>query len=317
MKFLLKILKGGMIGIAAVIPGFSGGTIACIMGCYDELIEAISGVRKHFKKSILTLLPYVIGIVVFALAFIIPISWGLDHHPLITVSLFAGLLIGGLPSFYENIKGRANKVNILAAVGAALVVIGIIVPSLFSGNTYISLATPQFWMYVVLFFMGILGSAALVIPGISGSMVLLLIGFYNPIMDTIKAFIASCLSAIGHPIEMDYFSNEINLVVGNNYILPSFGLLLCFGIGILVGFFLISKLMKFLLSKYNAPTYFAIFGFILASLVGIYTDGSYYQNIAPITYVLAIIAIVIGFVTSYLLSKLAAKKSVVQKGSDK
>ena len=83
LDFLLKIVKGGFIGVAAVIPGFSGGTIACIVGIYDELIEAISGIRKHFKESVLTLLPYLIGAAIFAAIFITPITWGVDKHPFI------------------------------------------------------------------------------------------------------------------------------------------------------------------------------------------------------------------------------------------
>lgn len=308
-KFLTNILKGGMVGIAAVIPGFSGGTIACILGCYDELIEAISGIRIHFKKSVLTLLPYILGIIVFALIFIFPITQGIKHYPLITISLFAGLLIGGLPSFYKNIQGKASKFNILCALLGGAVILAIVIPSLFAGDAYISLTEAPWWMYFVVLLMGVIGSVALVVPGISGSMVLLILGFYNPIMDTIKAFIASVFSATGHEISMEFASDSVLAFIGKDYILPSLGLILCFGIGIVFGFFLISKLMKYLLSRYPDATYFAIFGFILASLVGIYAESAYYQNIDAVQIILAVALLGIGFCISYFLAKFAEKKT--------
>lgn len=133
MKSLIKILKGVLIGIAAIVPGFSGGTIACIVNCYDELIEAISGIKKHFKQSILTLLPYLLGILIGALS-IFPISWGLNNYPLITVCLFAGLLIGSMPSFYNNIKGKATKNNLLSAFICGILFLGLIITNLCIGN---------------------------------------------------------------------------------------------------------------------------------------------------------------------------------------
>ena len=311
MNFLLKILKGGLIGIAAVIPGFSGGTIACIVGCYDEILEAVGGIRKHFKQSILTLLPYVLGIIIFALALLLPITWGLNNFPLITVSLFAGLLIGGLPSFYKNIRGKAEPKNILSAVICGLVVLAIVIPSLFIGSNYgISLVSAPWYMYLLVLLMGFIGATALVVPGISGSMILLILGFYNPIMDTVKAFIASVLSVLNVNISLDYSSPLLPEVIGVDYILPSFGLCLCFGVGILLGFYIVSKIMKFLLNRYPAPTYFGIFGFILASLVGIYAQPTYYEVIDFWTIFFVILFLVSGFFISYLLSVFAEKKSI-------
>ena len=306
LDFLMKIVKGGFIGVAAVIPGFSGGTIACIVGIYDELIEAISGIRKHFKESILTLLPYLLGAAIFAALLITPITWGVDKHPFITVSLFTGLMLGGLPSFCNTIKGKASKTNILALLLGAIAVVAIIIPSLSSGGAYNeSLMTPSWYTYLILFLIGILGSCALVVPGISGSMILLILGFYNPIMDTIKGFLHSIGISIGD------FSTAFNPSILENdyYLFQSFGLLACFGIGIIVGFFVISKIMKYLLTNHKIITYFAILGFILASIIGIYANPTYYESLNHIDIILAIIFLVVGCVGSYFLTKLADNKS--------
>ncbi len=310
LNFFFNIFKGGLIGIAAVIPGFSGGTIACIIGVYDDIIESISGFRKHPKQSIKTLLPYILGILIFALLLIIPITWGINNHPLITVSLFAGLLLGGLPSFYKNIQNNTEIKNFAWGIIGLVLILAIIIPSLFVGEKYISLISAPWYMYLLVMLMGVIASSALVVPGISGSMVLLIIGLYNPIMDTIKGFISSIFTAINHPIDMSFSSPNMNEVIGADFILPSLGLIICFGIGIIIGFIIVSKIMKFLLTKYKTPTYFAIFGFIIGSFVGIYAKPSYYLNLNWVSYVLAVIAILIGFFLAFYLGNIASKKNI-------
>ena len=167
-----------------------------------------------------------------------------------------------------------------------------------------SLMHPEWYTYIILFILGIVGSCALIVPGISGSMILLLLGFYNPIMDTIKGF----LHSIG--LKFGDFSSAFNpdIVNDEGYLLQSFSLLLCFGLGIIIGAILISKLMKFLLQNHKAPTYFGILGFILASVVGIYANGAYYQNITYVDVILAIIFMIAGFFASFYLAKLADQK---------
>ncbi|CDC42774.1 putative uncharacterized protein [Firmicutes bacterium CAG:449] len=308
MKNLIKILKGVLIGIAAIVPGFSGGTIACIVNCYDEIIEAISDIKSHFKKSIITLLPYLLGILIGACS-LFPISWGINNYPLITISLFAGLLIGSLPSFYLNIKGKANKTNLLSSFICGGVFLILIIVNLFVGSgNYVDISLNPWWAYIVMIIVGAIGSAALVVPGISGSMVLMIMGFYNPLMDTIKGFLSSVLLLMGINASFDFASSNMLEVIGKNYILPSLGLLVCFVIGVILGFYLISKLMKYLLSKHRDATYFAIFAFIVVSLVAIYAVESYYQNLSAVKIILAIVFLILGFCASYFLTKLADKK---------
>lgn len=310
MKSFINVLIGILIGVAAIIPGFSGGTIACVVGCYDELIESISGIRKHFKQSILTLLPFLLGIAIGALS-IFPISWGINNYPLVTISLFAGLLIGSIPSFYQNIKGKSNKTNILSAVICGVIFLVIILLNLFIGEgNYVSLSSSAWWAYFVLIIAGMIGSAALVIPGISGSMVLMILGFYNPIMDIIKGVLQTIGNSLGMSLSLDFASMDFASSLNSGFIFPGLMMILCFGIGIILGFYLISKLMKYLLTKHKTVTYFAIFSFILVSLFGIYAVPSYYQNLNALQIVLAIVFLISGSLISYFLGKLADKKKV-------
>lgn len=312
MKSIINILKGVLIGIAAIIPGFSGGTIACVVGCYDELIEAVSGIGKHFKQSVLTLLPFLLGILIGAMS-IFPISWGLNNYPLVTVCLFAGLLIGSIPSFHKNIKGKSNKNNILSAVICGTIFLVIIILNLTIGEgNYVSLNSSAWWAYIVLLLAGMIGSAALVVPGISGSMVLMILGFYNPIMDIIKGFIQVVGNSLGLNLSLDFASSQFAESLNNGFILPAIFMILCFGIGIIIGFYLISKLMKYLLTKHKTATYFAIFSFILVSLVGIYAVPSYYEGLSPLEIVLSIVFLILGGLGSFYISKLAEKKETVE-----
>lgn len=312
MKSIINILKGVLIGIAAIIPGFSGGTIACVVGCYDELIEAVSGIGKHFKQSVLTLLPFLLGILIGAMS-IFPISWGLNNYPLVTVCLFAGLLIGSIPSFHKNIKGKSNKNNILSAVICGTIFLVIIILNLTIGEgNYVSLNSSAWWAYIVLLLAGMIGSAALVVPGISGSMVLMILGFYNPIMDIIKGFIQVVGNSLGLNLSLDFASSQFAESLNNGFVLPAIFMILCFGIGIIIGFYLISKLMKYLLTKHKTATYFAIFSFILVSLVGIYAVPSYYEGLSPLEIVLSIVFLILGGLGSFYISKLAEKKETVE-----
>ena len=90
--------------------------------------------------------------------------------------------------------------------------------------------------------------------------------------------------------------------------MPSFLVCLCFGIGVIVGFVIISKIMKFLLTKYRDATFFAIFGFIAASLLGIYADKTYYASLTPVQISLALGFFIIGFLAAYFALLYAEKK---------
>ena len=244
-QFFADIARGVAIGIAFIIPGFSGGSVAAILGVYERLVGAIADFFKHFKSSIKTLLPIAIGMIVGVAALIFPIQWGLSHAPIPTVSLFVGLALGGLPSVTDKCGGgKPSWKHFLAlfiplglAAGLGFLPVGKEV-DLFSLNA---------GGYFLLLFIGIIGSSALVIPGISGSMLLLIFGYYDPIVNMVTGSLLKG-QQVGTCI----------LVLGT------------LAVGIVAGFFAISVLMKFLLKKFPRGTYFAILGFIVGSIPAVY-----------------------------------------------
>lgn len=241
--WLLDILRGYTIGIAFIIPGFSGGSVAAILGIYEKLVGAISDLPRQLKKSILTLLPIGIGMVLGIVSLLFPLGWALEEYPIPTVCLFVGLAIGGLPS----VTGKLTKPRPLHFASFLIPLLLAISLSFLPIASDVDLFNLSFGGYILLLLVGFVGSAALVVPGISGSMLLLIFGYYNPIVNM----------ATEHLFKGDEVGKSI-LVLG------------CVGIGILIGFFIISKVMKRLLTSFPVGTYYSILGFIVGSIPTVY-----------------------------------------------
>ena len=182
LDFLFDIVRGIMIGVAFIIPGFSGGSVAAILGIYEKLVGAIADLFKDFKNSFLTLLPIGIGMVAGIAMLLYPLSWALEAFPIPTVCLFVGLAIGGLPSVTDKARGtRSFKATLplIIALAAALSL------SFLPVGSDVNLINIGFGGYLLLVLIGLIGSSALVVPGISGSMLLLIFGYYNPLLSLI------------------------------------------------------------------------------------------------------------------------------------
>jgi len=120
MSFLLDVLRGALIGVANIIPGVSGGTMMVTMGIYDKLIESITGLFKHLKKSILTLLPYFIGMGVGIVGFAFLLTkFLLVKFPLPTACAFIGLILGGIPLIVRKLKAAGSTESQIKAAETA------------------------------------------------------------------------------------------------------------------------------------------------------------------------------------------------------
>ena len=251
MKFIQEMLRGMVIGLANIIPGVSGGTMMVSMGIYDTLIHCITHLFKEFKQSIKTLLPYAVGMVVAIGGLSFLLKWAFAAYPLPTNTLFIGLILGGLPAILRQVKGKKK-----GALGAVLFIAFfalIILLQVFQQENTVTIQL-SFLEIIKLFLLGALASATMVIPGVSGSMILKLLGYYEPV---VTVAIPGLLSGLAHG---DWAA------VGTNV-----GILLPFGLGILVGIFAIAKLIEFLLSRWEGQTYCAILGLVVkADILWVY-----------------------------------------------
>lgn len=243
-KNIILMIKGVVFGIANIIPGVSGGTLAMTMGIYEDMINSISHIFKDLKKNILFLLPIGIGAVISILLMSKLINSCLENYPFPTTLFFIGLILGGIPLIAKKVKGKEKKpVNyILFLLTFSLVAV---MAFMSEGDFSVSLSNPSAFMYLLLFLVGVIAAATMVVPGVSGSFVLMLIGFYKPIVKVV-----SDVTNIGHIVN--------NLLI-----------LIPFGIGVVVGIILVAKLIEFLLKKFETATYYAILGFVFASFISL------------------------------------------------
>lgn len=247
MELFKKIVKGIMIGIANAIPGVSGGTMMVSMGIYDEIISCVTGLFKHLKKSILTLLPYIIGMGLGIVGLARIIEFLFSDFPLQTSCLFIGLILGGLPILLNKVKEK--KLGLPHAVTFLIFFALIIGMQLLEGVTGTEADLSVFTLLSVLqlFFVGIIASATMVIPGVSGSMMLMVLGYYEPIIAAVNQFINALVA-------LDF-----------NTMLTLCGSLVPFGLGVVIGIFAIAKAIEILLEKQETLTYSAILGLVAAS----------------------------------------------------
>lgn len=250
MKTIKDILKGMVIGIANIIPGVSGGTMMVAMGIYDKLIHCITHIFKEFKKSVLFLLPIAVGMVIAVVGSSFGIEMLFEKFPMQTNLLFVGLVIGGLPAIWKKVKGKSIRSGHLLVF---LVFLAFVVGMAFLGETDGKAADVSFTLINVLklFGIGVIASATMVIPGVSGSMVLMLLGYYNTIISAISDFFRALAA-----FDMD------GILVG-------IGILAPFGIGVVIGVLAIAKLIEFIFNKFPLYAYWAIIGLIVASPIAI------------------------------------------------
>lgn len=285
MQFLKDMCKGAVIGIANIIPGVSGGTMAVSMGIYDRLIHCITHLFKEFKKSILFLLPILLGAAAALVASAFGLEYLFDNYPVPTNLLFIGLILGGLPAMCKKVKG--NKVK--AGYVISFLIFFVLVTGLaLLGKKEGAAADLSFNLLNVikLFFVGMIASATMVIPGVSGSMILLLIGYYHPIIETISSFIRA-LAAF-----------DINGILnGMAVLVPA-------GIGIIVGIFAIAKLIEIIFQKFPMYAFWAIIGLIVASPIAVVLMNlASFSGVTVLTALVSVVTLAVGFFVSMKLGE--------------
>lgn len=250
-EFIMNILRGIVIGISNVIPGVSGGTMMVSMGIYDRLILVLTHFVKRMKEAVALLVPIGIGMLLAIAIFAKLFSEVLfPRFPLQTNLFFIGLILGGLPIIYKKVKGVSIKLPQVIAflMFFVLVTVLAVVGEGGGADADITLGVGN---VLKLFFVGVIAAATMVIPGVSGSMIMMILGYYNTIIDTINACI-DALRAFDIPALLDTFI-----------------VLVPFGIGVVVGIVAVAKLVEFMLKKFPAVTYWAIIGLIVASPIAI------------------------------------------------
>jgi len=270
-NFIKRLLAGMGIGVGAAIPGVSGAAIAVIFHVYEDIIGAVNNFRKKFGYSIRVLIPILVGIVLALIPCIYLFSLAFEHMMFVLLCAFAGFLLGSLPSITDEVKGHKPTKKQWIIIGVSILfVISLGIASVFLGPNIkmdAQFDNVPVWLYFVLIPVGAIAAVALTVPGLSGSLILLVIGFYRPLIDHVKMWGSEILHG-----DWGHFGMFVGVIV-------------CFGIGCLFGIVFVSKVMTYLLKKDRISTFFGIIGFVIGSFFVLffnYEIYNYYLNWAGI-----------------------------------
>lgn len=261
MKYAGVTLKGACMGAADVIPGVSGGTIAFIMGIYDEFVGSIASINaeavrllfkgrirdfwKHINGNFLLSLVAGIGISVVALAGLMQMF--LSNHPIQTWAFFFGLIVASSIFIIRGISGWKVREGAFLAFG---VILGVVICTLSPTKTPDAL-----WF---IFLSGAIAICAMILPGISGSFILLILGKYQFIMESIT----TCVGNIGA------LWGAAGADAGAFW--SAAGVMAVFMVGAVTGILAFSKFLHWLLARWNKETLLVLAGFIIGSLVKVW-----------------------------------------------
>lgn len=261
-----NIYRGMMMGTSDVIPGVSGGTIAVVLGIYDQLIAAINGIfSRHWKNHLKFLIPLGIGVLLAIFTLSRLMEFLLEHYSGPTFYFFLGLILGILPYLFREADARTFKVSHVIFLLIAAVLVGMMGYLNVAEGAVIedrSLST-----YILLFFSGILGSAAMILPGISGSFILLVIGVYTTVISAIS-----------------------NL---------EFSVIIVTGTGIVVGIMTMSKIINYFLRHFRKGTFAVVIGMVIGSIAVIFPGWPSTTSLLFIS----VVTFATGLLVAYMLGK--------------
>ncbi|PZG60216.1 DUF368 domain-containing protein [Staphylococcus aureus] len=275
----INILKGFAMGTSDLVPGVSGGTIALLLGIYNQFIASISGIfSRRFWPSFTFLIPIIIGILLAMGSLSNLFNYLLSQHHIPTMFFFGGLIIGIVPyllkiSNYKTSFTTKHYMMVIAGIAILIVITLMNNGDKHAGET-LTLSTGLIIKY---FIAGMCASSAMLLPGISGSFMLLVFGVYGTVMLAISEVVK--LNFAGLPI------------------------LLAVGFGVLAGFIISSKIIQYFLTHHKLMTFALIIGFVVGSLFAVFPGLP--TNI--MMWFVSLVVFIIGFIVSLALGRITAE----------
>lgn len=269
----INILKGFAMGTSDLVPGVSGGTIALLLGIYNQFIASISGIfSRRFWPSFTFLIPIIIGMLLAMGSLSNLFNYLLSQHHIPTMFFFGGLIIGIVPyllkiSNYKTSFTTKHYMMVIAGIAILIVITLMNNGDKHAGET-LTLSTSLIIKY---FIAGMCASSAMLLPGISGSFMLLVFGVYGTVMLAISEVVK--LNFAGLPI------------------------LLAVGFGVLAGFIISSKIIQYFLTHHKLMTFALIIGFVVGSLFAVFPGLP--TNI--VMWFVSLVVFIIGFIVSLTL----------------
>lgn len=289
--FITAMILGVFIGLAVIIPGVSGSTIAIIFGLYTAMLYAFGNILMDFKRCFIFLFPIGIGVVLgFAAGFLV-IQKFFEPYIFQIICLFVGLMIGATPALTAEIKGAKITTSraVLFCIGVIIpIAIGIIsillsTDASTSGGAF---ETIEPWRIAAYFPLGFIVSVTQIVPGLSATAILMAFGQFAPILDS---------------LHLDYLLNNPTAIL----------LFASLGLGFVCGIIIVSRIFSAILKKHKTTAFFAVIGLSFGSIASMFINTDVFavygewaaQGIPTATAVIAPILLVIGFILSFLLTR--------------
>ena len=293
---IINAIKSFFIGIALVIPGLSGSIFAVVVGLYEDIINAISDFSKDIKGNIKFLMPVALGCVVGILASTKAVLWLCENYQLQSYMFFIGLVLGSVPLIWRKMnKIKFNPVYLLLSVISFAAILLTSGSGSSAEKSYIAIQTlAGIDDFLTLIFAGLISVSLMMIPGISGSVMLMVMGQYG----TVYNAVGSSLDFLIFVIKGDFASaSECFMTVA---------LVIPFLLGALIGIVIIAKILSFLLKKWESLVYYCVLGLIAGAIVVLALEGGIVEiagnvsaNILKI--LISIVFIVIGYLCTVFL----------------
>ena len=263
MKFIIEVGKGILIGAGCILPGISSGVLCVIFGIYEKILDSILNFFKDIRKNIKFLFPLAIGGAIGVIIFSKILEYLLYKYPMQTKSIFIGLILGGVILLFKQIetKEKLKIKNILYLLTSLLIGIGMVYI-----ENKIGTETKENVNYIYLIFSGFLMSIGIVVPGVSNTIILMLLGVYPLYLNSVSTL---------------YLPILINM-----------------GIGLIIGSLIFMKIIKYLLDKFYIQTMLTIIGFTIGSILVLLPET---HSILEIT--ISFLWIIFGFYTIKILNR--------------
>lgn len=281
MSWIKRFLYGILVGITSIAPGISGGTIAIALGFYESLINAIANIFSDFKKHFSYLFPYGVGAVISIAALSVALEFLFENYTLPTSTLFIGLILGTLPFIKGKVTDSLNghKPNYKHITTGIIFFVIVLIPVFISEDSASALFSPDTdggsGSILLFLIIGIIVAATMIIPGLSGTMILMTLGLYRALLSTTSGFVTAAISL------------DIPAVIGLlDAVLP-------IGIGFAVGGFLIARILNRLFQKIPSYIYSAIFALICATPIVMLAEVQAAQLTLP-NICVSVVTLIIG-----------------------
>ena len=290
MKSIVKLIKGGLVGMGNILPGISGSMIAVILNIYEELIEALNSIFTHPIKAIKNVWQYAVGAIIGILLGLKVVSILLERFPVPITLLFVGFIIGAIPVLYRQIKGlKFQWHHILVFLAAAFVMLSVLFVNENSADS------SGFWYYLSVVAVGFIYAIAMIIPGLSGATMLMAFGFFY-ILTNVEEDVSTAIQTLDFSILTSQLTVVILLVIGA-----------------IIGLVIMGRVMASFMKKHHEHFIVAVLGIVVVSPINILallqrdSSGNIY-DVPWYVYLISLITLCLGVYLTLMLAKTNQKK---------